>query len=54
MERAIQLLKQDKEHLEAIIKTYSKTSPYQEKKKMLERDLKGVERAIEILESNNK
>lgn len=54
MERAIQLLKQDQEHLDWIIKTYPKNSRYPEKKEQLKRDLKGINKAIEILESNNK
>ncbi|WP_018674870.1 hypothetical protein [Riemerella columbina] len=53
MERAIQLLKQDQEHLEKIIKCYPENSQYKEKEKRLKKDLKGIIKAIEILKHNN-
>lgn len=53
MERAIELLKQDQEHLEKIIKCYPENSQYKEKEKRLKKDLKGIIKAIEILKHHN-
>lgn len=53
MERAIELLKQDQEHLEEIIRTYPKNSQHKEKEQRLKNDLKEISRAIEILKHHN-